>query len=264
MKLSIVTICLNDEQRIQRTIESVLKQNCNDIEYIIKDGLSDDHTSIIINQYREEFYSKKIPYRYVNRKDDGIYDAMNQALPYCRGNWVLFLNAGDVFFDKNVCVDFILHEERLKYADVIYGHTLINLNNMYKFVCVHTHENIKYRFDMGHQSTFVKTDVMKKEMFDSKYKIAGDWDFFLRLFNDGYCFKRINMIVSEFKRDGISAQKTNLQFREGYQIRYGKLDMAYYIGLFINTVKRVAVRIFPKYERYRFCCNYMRRCRGDF
>lgn len=264
MKLSIVTICLNDEEKIISTIESVFNQEYQDIEYIIKNGMSVDHTWEVINRYRANFESKGIPYICVNQEDRGIYDAMNQALTYCHGEWVIFLNAGDVFFDRKVCMDFILHVNRLREADVIYGYTLINLDDKYKFIQIHMHENIKRRFDLGHQSTFVKTDVMKKERFDARYKIAGDWELFLRLYNSGYCFQRINMVVSEFKRDGISSQKTTTNFYEDYHIRYGRLKAGYWFKACLNDLKRILSRIFPQYEKYRYCRNYMKRCRGEF
>lgn len=264
MKLSIVTICLNDEQRIVSTIESVLNQEYQDIEYIIKNGLSMDGTSKIINNYKVKFEDKGIPYICINKKDCGIYDAMNQALKYCHGEWVIFLNAGDVFFDRRVCMVFSLYENCIEGADVIYGHTLVNLDDVHKFVQIHTHKNIKYRFDLGHQSTFVKTAVMKKERFDQRYKIAGDWELLLRLYTKGYCFSQINMVVSEFKRDGISSQKKRVNFDEAYFIRWGGINSNYWFKLCLNYLKRILSRIFPRYERYRYCRNYMKRCRGEF
>ena len=96
MKISIITPCLNSAKTIRQTIESVLNQTYQDIEYIIVDGASTDGTLEIIQEYEDQFQGRM---QYVSEPDNGIYDAMNQAVGYAKGAFLIFLNCGDVFYD---------------------------------------------------------------------------------------------------------------------------------------------------------------------
>lgn len=96
MKISVVTVCYNAADTIERTMLSVLNQTYHDIEYIIIDGGSTDGTVDIIRKYAD-----KIAY-WASEPDKGIYDAMNKGIKVATGEWINFMNAGDIFCDKNV------------------------------------------------------------------------------------------------------------------------------------------------------------------
>lgn len=100
--VSVVTVCLNAEERIKETIESVLAQTYNCFEYIIIDGKSTDRTIGIINKYKEAFQVKDVPFMIFSEKDNGIFNAMNKAIFMCNGNWIHFLNAGDTFSETTI------------------------------------------------------------------------------------------------------------------------------------------------------------------
>ena len=102
MKVSIITVCFNPGGEIIKTIESVLAQDFTDFEYVIEDGSSTDGTENVINAYRKKFEKRGIPLLYFSESDSGIYDAMNQAAGFALGDYVLFLNAGDRFYDEKV------------------------------------------------------------------------------------------------------------------------------------------------------------------
>ena len=80
MRISIITVCLNSEVTIKRTIESVLTQTFDDFEYLIIDGASTDKTLMIVDKYRDSFNARNIPYYIYSEKDNGIYDAMNKGI----------------------------------------------------------------------------------------------------------------------------------------------------------------------------------------
>ena len=90
--ISIITICFNAEQNIAKTMESVLNQTYHNIEYIIKDGKSLDRTNEIIEQYKEKFEKKGIRFLHIIQEDQGIYDAMNQAINSITGQYVIYMN----------------------------------------------------------------------------------------------------------------------------------------------------------------------------
>lgn len=95
-KISIVTVVFNDKANILRTIQSVTNQTYPDKEYIVIDGQSTDGTIDIIeaqNSYIDKF---------VSEKDNGIYDAMNKAIDLAEGEWIIFMNSGDIFVDNSV------------------------------------------------------------------------------------------------------------------------------------------------------------------
>ena len=99
MKISIITVCKNAENAIERTMLSVMSQNCfkENIEYVVIDGASTDKTDEIIQQY-----SNKYPIKWISEPDSGIYNAMNKGIKMATGEYLLFLNAGDYLIHYNV------------------------------------------------------------------------------------------------------------------------------------------------------------------
>ena len=80
MLVSVITICYNSENVIRRTIESVLSQTCSNLEYLVIDGASEDHTVSIAQEYTKQFAEKGIAYHIFSEADQGIYDAMNKGI----------------------------------------------------------------------------------------------------------------------------------------------------------------------------------------
>lgn len=95
-KISIITVCFNCADQLEKTILSYMSQTYNDKELIVVDGGSNDRTIEVINKYHENIS------KWISEPDEGIYDAMNKGLSLAVGEWVNFMNAGDVFTDKNV------------------------------------------------------------------------------------------------------------------------------------------------------------------
>lgn len=121
MKISIITICFNNERDIRATIESVVNQTYSDIEYIIKDGGSKDNTIAIAKEYKERFES--VPghsYRVISCKDKGIYDAINQGIEAATGDVVGLIHSGDRLHDENIITNLARTFEENN-ADIVYG-----------------------------------------------------------------------------------------------------------------------------------------------
>ena len=96
MKLSIVTVTLNDEDTIEQTIESVLNQNYPNLEYIVIDGGSTDGTINILNKYKDKFKYFK------SSADQGVYDAMNKGIAQASGELIGFVNGGDIIYENTL------------------------------------------------------------------------------------------------------------------------------------------------------------------
>ena len=128
MLYTIITVCYNAQDSIRTTINSVLQQNYMDFEYIVIDGKSNDLTYSIVKKYRDEFNEKGIAYRYISEPDTGIYNAMNKAIEMSRGDWLLFLNAGDYFVNSEVLKKLSL-KTQLSDKSLIYGNYISECGN---------------------------------------------------------------------------------------------------------------------------------------
>ena len=118
LKISVITVCRNSGNTLERTIQSVLTQNYSDIEYIVVDGCSTDNTSAILERYRDAVDVV------ISEKDSGLYDAMNKGISLATGDIVGFLNADDVFESEyslnKLIVPFAKPDIDAVFADLVY------------------------------------------------------------------------------------------------------------------------------------------------
>ena len=212
VKLTIVTVCRNAESCIETAILSVLEQTFENYEYLIIDGASTDNTLEIVKKYEDEFVSKGIRFFYISEPDNGIYDAMNKSLQYSCGEWILFLNAGDSFFDKEVLRK--LFSEDYSNADVVYGNVVLVENGKYKKALIGKITDDSLHSPICHQSTMIKTQLMKERCFDTKYRLAADYDLLLRLYNRGAVFVKTETVIAVFELGGASSKQSMKYLKE--------------------------------------------------
>lgn len=219
-KITIVTVSYNAEKDIEKTMRSVCEQSYENIEYLIVDGNSSDSTLNIANRIREEYKNKGIDIGIISENDNGIYDAMNKGIKMASGKWILFLNTGDYFFNREIISD-VFSQKRDDKITGIYGDTIRYLGGLTKRVegkplsCIQKELPLPF----CHQSVFVKTKIMKELLFDTKYKYAADYDFFVRCFLDGCEFEHISKVISCYLMGGASEVNTIKHLSEKIQIR---------------------------------------------
>lgn len=217
---TIITVCRNAEKEIEKTIKSVLAQkvDMNKIEILFIDGLSSDNTVEIIKKYISKF--KEINIRCISEKDKGIYDAMNKGAELAKGEWCLYLNAGDIFFNENSLGN-LLNFESKKDFDIVYGDTIHNYKDKYNIVRAKSEKELTYKHGMEfcHQSCIIKTNYQKNNKYSLNYKIAGDCDFFTHAFCSNAKFYHIPKIISIFVKDGISSTRGALVIKENADIK---------------------------------------------
>ena len=218
--ITIITVTYNAENQIKRTIESVLSQSYNSIEYVIIDGESTDNTLNIINQYRDEI-------DYIQSKPDrGLYDAMNIGIDIASGDYVLFLNANDIFCDSNVIkdiVDFI--SKSLEEIDILYGNAIFELKDRNIRAIPKKIELLSREMIFSHQSVFVRTKILKQYKFDLKYKYVADYNQLSNIYIDGYKFHYYNRDISiSATGSGVTFENTFDSVREHYSIPRLKLN----------------------------------------
>ena len=193
--ISIITVVYNGESNIERTINSVLSQSYQDFEYVVIDGKSTDNTVNIINQYKD-----KIDY-FVSERDNGVYDAMNKGILVSKGEWIIFMNAGDTFNSNNTLSEIFCNNQ---YAgiDVLYGNVLCCYSNYEKLLRARSVDYLNYRMPFCHQSSFVRTCLAKEILFELKYKYSADYDFFHKLFLQKKSFHYVDMAISRYYPEG--------------------------------------------------------------
>lgn len=210
IKLSIITVNLNNAIGLRKTIESVVNQTYIDYEYIIIDGGSTDGS---VEEIKE--YTAKLSY-WVSERDKGIYNAMNKGILKAKGEYCLFLNSGDWLlsedvlnnvFSKNITEDLVCCK--------LVNHNINGLIQLPKETL--TFYDF-YTGSLSHPSTFIKTIFLKEiGMYDETLKIAADWKFFIEAVVIKKCsYISLDIETTVFAPGGLSTihNKINLSERE--------------------------------------------------
>ncbi len=201
-KVSILTVVYNSEKYIEETIKSVIEQGYPNLDYVIIDGGSSDGTLDIVNSYSKHIST------IVSEKDNGIYNAMNKGKKLCKGDWVCFLNSGDVFFNKDVLKTTFSIVSKLK-PDFVYGDTsyysLIDKFEYQEGKLVYENDFI-FKFPICHQSMFFSNNVLNKlNWYDEYFNVVADWDITIKIFEDPKFSKLyINTCISKFLIDEVN------------------------------------------------------------
>jgi glycosyltransferase involved in cell wall biosynthesis len=202
VRISIITINLNNVNGLKKTIESVINQDYNNYEYLIIDGGSVDGSKDLIIEY-----ASYISY-WVSEPDSGIYYAMNKGLLKANGDYYYFLNSGDYFCTNNVLSKVFRAGCD---ADIIFGNLIVNENGKYagRFTGSNhiTFLDI-YSSEIKHQATFIRRDLIRQYgLFDDSIKISADWEFFLRTLGNGnVSYFYVNTDIAFFENTGISVR----------------------------------------------------------
>lgn len=212
MKLSVITICHNDPD-IQKTCESIANQTHRDFEWIVIDGGSDKETIDVLNKYRDRINV------FVSEKDYGIYNAMNKGIKLASGDYLQFLNAGDLYFD-NTSLEKI-HKFLMK-EDIIYGN-LQFITPQKRFIKEYP-DNIPYSWfiseSLPHPACFIKKELFDKYgLYNENYKIVSDWEKWIEFIDINRCsYKHIPITVSIHNHNGISSVLDETHLKERAEI----------------------------------------------
>ncbi len=174
MKISIITVCYNAEKTIKDTIESVLRQSYTNFEYIIVDGKSSDNTLDIISKYKD----KRI--KLISEKDNGLYDAMNKGIKLATGDIIGTLNSDDILASNDIfqtVIDNFDENSDIIYANIKYYNE--DFSKVKRDFISGKKEN-DY-FCPAHPSMYVRKQIYERfGTYNTKYKIASDFDFMVR------------------------------------------------------------------------------------
>lgn len=241
--LSIITVCKNSEATISNTLESIicLKKNEVDLNHIIIDGLSTDNTLNIINSYRERYASLHINLILISEEDKGIYDAMNKGILLSKSEWTAFLNS-----DDRVPSNLKFTPSDFENADIIYGNIDFVKNNEIYRRRPKGHQNLFDDMTIYHPMTLVKCDIYRRVgLYDTDFKLASDYDFFIRCKLSGIRFKYINRTFAIYSTEGSTNKNLIKSWVEVTKIQklHKISNYRIYTNFFIKIIKRLVLTV---------------------
>ena len=198
----ISTVCLNAEKTIRSTIESVLVQNWKNFEYIIVDGASTDTTVDIVQEYAQ----KDSRIQWCSEPDRGIYNAMNKGIHRAKGDFFIFLNAGDEFHDTDILEK---AAEVVTYSDIVIGDIAFKnesgLSEYQYQVGRELFENLRKGANVCHQVIFASRECVEGG-FDEHFIHCADYDWLCRQVNAGKKISKLDKVVVDYDIHGVTQQ----------------------------------------------------------
>ena len=236
MKVTVVTAVLNDAGHIEQTILSVISQTDIEIEYIIVDGGSKDGTLELIGKYKDKISLL------ISEPDRGVYDAMNKGIKHSSGDFVYFLNSGDVLLNPSIL-------SKIKFEDVnvrntiIYGNVVVAYGNIEALEKPRPFFNSKMKFKgigICHQSMFFPGELIRNEKYDLSYNIAADYDLAYRLWRKGTVFLYKDITIAKYDwGKGISSNPYKLLdvYRENARVCHQQLNPLYWAKMVLEYIR---------------------------
>ena len=204
--ISIITVCKNPGTEIEKTVNSVVLQRFKDFQYIVIDGKSTDGTQ----EYLKKLKKNKIISKLVIQKDQGVYDAINKGIKLASGKFIGIIHAGDTY-NNDIFLKLLKHFKSK--TDVIYGLCEFDFISFSKIIKLNknSYKNLKNKMTIMHPSTFVNRTLYNKiGLYNKKFKISGDFDFFHRSIKKNYKFLFVNKVFAKMVYGGISTKLSNL------------------------------------------------------
>ena len=226
--LSIITINFNNNNGLQKTIGSVLSQSFEDFEWIVIDGGSTDGSRELIEQYQDSMSY------WCSEPDRGIYHAMNKGVAQAHGDYCLFMNSGDCFYDKDVLgrvvnssaiEDIIVGKVSIDKYDHIISPPPLNGLTLYHL----------YSGAIPHQGAFIRTVLLRKYPYDENLKISSDWKFFVQTLILDNCSIRILEDYRRYKLSECLTQTLTPQLK----VNYGIDRLLYNLGRILLKIRGI-------------------------
>lgn len=199
-KVSIITITYNNLDGLKKTRESIISQTYGDYEWIVIDGGSTDGTKEFLQEHADEMSY------WCSEKDKGVYNAQNKGTSQASGDYCIYMNAGDTFYDKEVLEKVFseIHEEDILYGD--WAQVFPDGKKRY----IEPSDSVDYAFffvdNICHQAMFIKTSLLKESPYDESYRLYADWAKWTEFAYKGKTFKYIHQRICYFMMDGMSAE----------------------------------------------------------
>lgn len=213
-KFSIITVCRNEEASIRATCESIVSQKYQNFEWVVIDGASTDGTLKILNEYSGAIH------HLVSEPDKGIYNAMNKGAKRATGEYLIFMNGGDRFASSDV-LDAVA---QCPVSDLIVGELEFADDGGVRKFPSQLNSGYLRRNMLPHQATFFRRSIFKRfGYFDESFKIAGDYEFFVRIIKKNkVSYHSILKVLAVFSEGGMSSSSYQRALRkhENHRVRW--------------------------------------------
>ncbi|MBQ0075356.1 MAG: glycosyltransferase [Prevotella sp.] len=239
---SIITCTYNAAEVLQRTLDSVARQTYPNIEHIIVDGASKDNTMAMVADYK---LSSPHPLTIISERDKGLYDAMNKGIQLAKGDYIVFLNAGDIFPSEQTISQELIGGESKELPGVLYGNTDI-VNEKGEFLYhrrLQPPKHLSWRsFKNGmlvcHQSFYARTSIAKQTPYDLHYRLSADVDWCIRIMKkaeeQGLTLHNTNRVLCNYLEGGMSIKNHRASLIERFHI------MRKHYGLISTIIKHIS------------------------
>lgn len=217
VEISIITVTMNSEKTLKKTIESVLNQTLSPKEYLIVDGNSSDGTVALAKQFRERFLKKGIDYRIYSEPDEGIYDAMNKGIRAASGEVVGIINSNDWYEPE--ALQTVAEVYREKGFDLFFADLRMHLPNGGTFIKSARNRKYATSRDWNHPTTFVTKQIYENYQYKTA-TIHDDYDLILRLKKAGAHIETVNRVLADFCMNGTSHERSVKKAWERVRIKY--------------------------------------------
>ena len=201
VRLSIITVCRNEQEHIADTAESISGQTFREFEWIVVDGLSEDGTVRILSPYKAHIHTL------LSERDNGVYHAMNKGARLARGEYLLFLNGGDMLAGDNVLQESFAVPGC---ADILIGDMIARRHDGTQRVMTCNDDMLKpqhlWTASFPHPSTFIRRELfVALNGYDESFRIAADYDLFARaVLANCASIGLLRRVVSIFRVGGLS------------------------------------------------------------
>lgn len=241
--ITVITITRNDLSGLIKTVESVEKCAAalvepNSVEHLIIDGLSTDGTGVYLRNLKPP---DSLIRKCVTEQDAGIYDAMNKGISSASGEYLIFLNSGDLF-SKVVSIDDITSDLEMlagaeNFAGLAYS-AIVKFNTKSIYLKSRIVAPGRLRLPTIHQSIVYKRAVIAVYPYDLSYSICGDFDNFCRIYRAGFRFTPIDRPLSIFVAGGTSSLRPLKLLSESIKIagKYSDINLA---RIYMNSIRLI-------------------------
>jgi putative colanic acid biosynthesis glycosyltransferase len=236
MLLSVITVAFRNYEGVVKTWASLAhlaRDPGIEFEWIVVDGGSADGTAEFLENLNGDYNL-----RYLSEKDNGIYDAMNKGIGMARGKFAIFLNSGDVFHEDIAgCV----HQLNNQTDDaMVIGDAMLDFGDGHKVRrSAKPGWYIYHSLPASHQAIFFPLSGLKRYPYDLQYRVSSDYALAARMYKEGYAFKRIKGLVSEFSMGGVSTSNNLELCRDAKNVQRQILRMP---GFFAEISLRLRLR----------------------
>lgn len=231
--LTVITVVYNAADELERTIENVLQQSAANFEYIIIDGGSKDGSVDVIKKYSQRISN------WVSERDGGIYDAMNKGVRLASGQFVVFMNAGDLFYDPDSIKDII---EQIKAAGdptIIYGDAQI-ISDKGRHIQNQHNRHLDLTKSIIHQSMILRRSMLLENPYNANYRIMADYDNLLSVsVQSPDKIHYVHRTICIYNKFGVSSRPLYTYFHEYYEVARKRMPFMKFVYFNFYIIPRL-------------------------